>query len=92
MMTTVPLFAFLEVEYLEYPKELQKLHNDCPLAAEKLEIKKKMLSDQNLKTADYNICIGSVGKLVHKLFHKEKYLLYQENLQLYLRLELTITS
>ena len=51
-----------------------------------------MLSDQNLKTADYNICIGSVRKLVHKLFHKEKYLLYQENLQLYLRLELTITS
>ena len=34
----------LEVD-LEYPKKLHKLHKDYPLAADKLEIKKEMLSD-----------------------------------------------
>ena len=29
---------------LEYPKELHKLHNDYPLAADKIEIKRVMLS------------------------------------------------
>ena len=33
----------LEVD-LEYPKELCKLHNDYPLAPDKIEIKEKMLS------------------------------------------------
>ena len=26
---------------LEYPKELQELHNDCPLAPDKIEIQEK---------------------------------------------------
>ena len=33
----------LEVD-LEYPKELHKLHNDYPLAAEKMNVNKEMLS------------------------------------------------
>ena len=28
---------------LEYPKELQELHNDYPLALDKIEIKREML-------------------------------------------------
>ena len=34
----------LEVD-LEYPKELLELHNDCPLALNKIEIKREMLSE-----------------------------------------------
>ena len=29
---------------LEYPKELHKLHNDYPLAPDKIKIKREMLS------------------------------------------------
>ena len=35
---------FLEVN-LENLKELRELHNDCPLAPDKIEIKIEMLSD-----------------------------------------------
>ena len=38
----------LEVD-LEYPKELQELHNDYPLAPDKTEIKREMFSDYQLK-------------------------------------------
>ena len=44
----------LEVN-LVYPKELRELHNDYPLAPDKIEIKREMLSDYQLKIADlYN--------------------------------------
>ena len=46
---------------LEYSKELRKLHNDYSLAADRIEIKRDMLSDYQLKIADfYNIPIGNV--------------------------------
>ena len=46
---------------LEYPKELRELHNDYPLAPDKTEIKRDMLSEYRLKIADlYNIPIGNV--------------------------------
>ena len=58
---------------LEHPKELRELHNDYPLAPDKIEIKREMLSDYQLKIADlYNISIGNVKKLVPNLFDKEK--------------------
>ena len=75
----------LEVDR-EYPKELQELHNDYPLAADKIEIKREMLSHYQLKVADlYNIPIGNVKKLVPNFFDKEKEVIYYENLQLYSR-------
>ena len=50
----------LEVD-LDYPKELHELHNDYPLAPNRIEIKRKMLSDYQLEVADlYNILIGVV--------------------------------
>ena len=71
----------------EYAAELHNLHNDYPLAPDKLEIKTKMLSDYQLKIADdYNVSIGSVKKLVPNFFDKEKYVLHYKNLQFYLRL------
>ena len=74
---------------LEYPKELRKLCNDYPLASDKIEIKRKMLSNYQLQMADlYNIPISNIKKLVPSFFDKEKYVLHYENFQVYLRLGL----
>ena len=68
---------------LEYPKELHDLHNDYPLAPDKIEIKREVLSEYQFKIADlYNIPIGNVNKLVPNLFDKEKYVIHYENLKL----------
>ena len=78
----------LEVGF-KYPKELHELHNDYHLAPDKIEIKREMMSEYQLKIADlYNIPIGNVKKLVPNFFNKEQYVLHYENLQLYLRLGL----
>ena len=80
----------LEVD-LEDPKELHELRNDYPLALDKIEIKREIMSEYQLKIADlYNIPIGNVKKLVPKFFHKQKYVLHYENLQLYLGLGLKL--
>ena len=72
----------LEVD-LEYPKEFRQLYNDYPLAPDKIEIKREMLSDYQLKIADlYKIPISNVWKIW------EKYLIHCENLYFYLRLGL----
>ena len=72
----------------EYPKELRELHNDYPLTPTKIEIKREMLSEYQFKIAElFNILIGNVKKLMSNFFHKEKYVLHYENLQVYLRLE-----
>ena len=69
------------------PKELLELCSDYPLASDKIEIKREMLSDYQLKIADLdNIPIGNVKKLVPNFFDKEKYVIHYENFQLYLRL------
>ena len=50
----------LEVN-LEYPQELHAIHNNYPLAPEKINISKKQLSDYALKIANaYNITTGTV--------------------------------
>ena len=66
---------------LEYPKDLQELHNDYPLASDKIEIKRKMSSNYQLKIVDlYNIPISNVKILVPNIFYKEKYVIHYENL------------
>ena len=66
----------LEVE-LECPKQLRELHNNCPLAPDKIEMKREMLSEYQLKISDlYNIHIGNVKKLVPNSFGKEKHMLH----------------
>ena len=78
--------AILEVD-LEYPEELHDLHNDYPLAPEKILITDDMLSKycKDLKAKE-NISSGRVHKLVPNLRNKEKYVLHYRNLQLYLSL------
>ena len=66
---------------LEYPKELRELHHDYPLAPDKIEIKREMLSDYQLK---------NVKKLVPNFFDIEKYVIHYENLKLYLTLGLKL--
>ena len=67
---------------------MHKLLNDCPLAPDKIEIKREMLFSYQLKIADfYDILMSNVEKLVRNFFDKEKYFLHYENL-LYLRLGL----
>ena len=63
----------LEVD-LEYPKELRELHNDFPLTPDKIEIKREILYEYQLKIADlYNIPIGTVKKLLPNFIDKESY-------------------
>ena len=72
---------------LEYPDEMHEMHNDYPLAPEKLKINHDMLSNYCSNIANYyEIKIGSVNKLAPNLGNKSKYVLHYKNLQLYLSL------
>ena len=82
----------LEVD-LEYPDELHVLHNDYPLAPEKLAIPYDMLSDYCKKITDeYEIKVGDVKKLIPNLGDKTNYVLHYRNLQLYLSLGMKLTK
>ena len=71
----------LEVD-LEYPQELHDIHNDYPLAPEKINIPKEWLSDYCLKIANaHNITTGTVKKLVPNLMNKNNYVIHYRNLQ-----------
>ena len=78
---------------LEYPSELHKLHNDNPLAPEKLKISQIMLP--NYCFSFVNKCgieIGGVNKLVTNLGKKSTYVVHYKNLQLYLSLGMKLTK
>ena len=80
-------------EDLQYPDELHLLHNDYPLALEKLVIPYDMLSDYCKKIADeYGIKVGDVKKLIPNLGNKTNYVLHYRNLQLYLSLGMKLTK
>ena len=65
-----PIGYILEVN-LEYTDELHALHNNYPLAPEKLAISYDMLSDFCRKIADrYGIKVDDVKKLIPDLGHK----------------------
>ena len=87
-----PIGYFLEVD-LEYPNELHELHNDYPLAPEKLAVSNEMLSKYCKEIADkYEIKVGDVKKLIPNLDNKTKYVFHYKNLQLYLSLGMKLTK
>ena len=75
---------------LEYPDELHVLHNDYPLAPEKLAIPYDMLSDYCKTIADkYEIKVGNEKKLIPNL---GDFVLHYKNLQLYLSWGMKLTN
>ena len=87
-----PIGCILNVD-LEYPDELHVLHNDYPLAPEKLVIPYDMLSDYSKKIAgEYGIKVGDVMKLIPNLGNQTNYVLHYRNLQLYLSLGIKLTK
>ena len=61
-----PTGYFLEVD-LEYSDELHELHNDYPLAPEKLAVSSDMLSSYCKQITDkYEIKVGDVKKIISK--------------------------
>ena len=58
---------------IEYPSELHKMHNDYPLAPERLGISQNMLSKCCCNIAnEYGIKIGGFNKLITNLGNKIK--------------------
>ena len=81
---------FLEVD-LEYPSELHELHNDYPLAPEKLKVREDILSDYRLHIAErYGIKVGDVSKLLPNLKDKNCYVLHYRVLQFYVLLGIVV--
>ena len=81
---------FLEVD-LEYPSELHELHNDYPLALEKLRVRSDMLSDYCLNIAEkYGVKVGDADKLIPNLRDKSCYVLHYRVLQLYMSLGMVV--
>ena len=97
LMTDVGMFQFIELYYtilpdrLDYPQELHELHNDYPLATEKMKVTPDMLSPYcKYIQEQFGITIGQVAKLIPTLSSKKNYVLYYRNLQLYLSLGLKL--
>ena len=85
-----PIGYFLEVD-LEYPDELYLLHNDYPLAPEKLAIMTCQIIVKKI-AYEYEIKDGDVKKLIPNLGNKTNYVLHYRNLQLYLSLGMKLTK
>ena len=82
----------MEVD-LKYPNELHELHNDYPLAPEKLAVTNDILSKYCKSTADkFDIQVGDVKMLIPNLGNKTKYVVHYKNLQLYLSLGMKLTK
>src|SRR5579871_5099823 len=88
-----PVGCILVVD-LEYPEHLHELHNDYPLAPEKLVITKEMMGPRqhqlmkayNHKPPEFDT------KLVPNLMNKRKYVTHYRNLQFYIEHGLVLTK
>jgi hypothetical protein len=72
---------------LEYPSELQQLHNDYPLAPEHITITEDMLSPF---CKSLNLKCAFTEKLIGSLLPKIKYKTHYRNLKLYLSLHMKL--
>jgi hypothetical protein len=82
----------LEVD-LHYPSELHDLHNDYPLAPERMKVSSEMLSPYCQELSEYlNLRGGAVPKLVPNLRDKTNYVVHYRNLKQYLALGMKLTK
>ena len=87
-----PIGYLLEVD-LEYPDRLHELHNDYPLAPEKLAVSSDMLSKYCKRIADkYEIKVGDAKQIIPNLGNKTNYVVHYRNLQLFLSLGMKLTK
>jgi len=76
---------------LSYPKELHDLHNDYPMAVEKMLVREDMLSPfERTLGAKTGRSKDTVEKLVPNLLDKDNYVLHIKNLQYYVNAGLVI--
>ena len=72
---------------------ITRLHNDYPLAPEKLSVSQDMLSKYCKRIADkYEIKDGDIKKLIPDLGNKTNYVVYYRNLRLYMSLGMKLTK
>ena len=82
----------LEVD-LQYPTKLHDLHNDYPLAPEKMKIPSVVLSPYCQELSEcLNLRGGTVSKLVPNLRDKTNYVVQYRNLKQYLKLGMRLTK
>ena len=83
---------FVEVD-LEYPQELHDVHNEFPLAPEKLDVPRSEWSEHTRHLASQlGLSHKSSGlKLMTTLRDKKRYTLHHETLKVYLRLGMKVT-
>ena len=82
----------LEVD-LHYPSKLHDLHNDYPLAPEKMKISSEMLSPYcHDLSKGLQLCGDAVSKLVPNLRDKTNYVVHYRNLKQYPTLGMKLTK
>ena len=84
---------FIECD-LEYPNELHTLHNDYPMAPERVQINVEMLSDKQVGISrQYTRARSKANvKLVPNLMKKVKYMTHYMNLKFYLEHGMKLTK
>ena len=83
---------FFEVD-IDNPNKLHELHNDDPLALEKLAASSDMSSKHCKEVAEkYEIKVGDVKRLIPNLGNKTNYVAHYRNLQFYLSLGIKLTK
>ena len=74
----------------EYPKPLPDLHNDYPIATDKIEIEIEMLLNYQLKVALIIFLLVILKNWCLTSLFKKIYVLHHESFQLYLRMKLKL--
>ena len=87
-----PYGYFVECD-LHYPDELHDLHDDYPLAPERIVVEDHLLSEkQDVLRSQYAISHTATSKLVPNFFDKKKMLIHYRNLRFYLQHGLVVTK
>ena len=81
-----PVGYILEVD-LQYPQQLHDLHNDYPLAPERVDVQYEMVSAKQVEISRHYVRARAQTniKLLPNLMHKSKYCVHYLNLKFYLQ-------